>query len=63
MWVTSAALIGAVIGYAFDGTARPLALALLASGVACLLLVLFSEKGRLFAPPQAQQRYPAGMRS
>ncbi|MEM7701414.1 MAG: multidrug effflux MFS transporter [Pseudomonadota bacterium] len=61
--MTSAALIGAMIGYAFDGTARPLALALLASGIACLLLVLFSEKGRLFAPPQAQQRYPSGMRS
>ncbi|MDJ0979812.1 MAG: multidrug effflux MFS transporter [Erythrobacter sp.] len=61
--MTSAALIGAAIGQAFDGTARPLALALLASGVACLLLILFSEKGRLFAPPQAQQRYPSGMRS
>lgn len=61
--MTSAALVGAMIGYAFDGTARPLALALLASGIACLLLVLFSEKGRLFAPPQAQQRYPSGMRS
>ncbi|MEO0463248.1 MAG: multidrug effflux MFS transporter [Pseudomonadota bacterium] len=61
--MTSAAVIGAIIGYAFDGTARPLALALLASGIACLLLVLFSEKGRLFSPPQAQQRFPANVRS
>ena len=61
--MTSAALLGAMIGYAFDGTARPLAVALLFSGIACLLLVLFSEKGRLFAAPQAQQRYPTGMRS
>ncbi len=61
--MTVAAILGAIIGYAFDGTARPLALALLASGIACLLLVLFSEKGRLFAPPQAQQRYPSAMRS
>ena len=61
--MTSAAVIGAVIGQAFDGTARPLALSLLVSGIICLLLVLFSEKGRLFAPPQAQQRYPSGMRS
>ena len=49
--LTTAAVIGAGIGYAFDGTARPLALALLASGIACLLLVLFSEKGKLFGPP------------
>ncbi|MEM6827662.1 MAG: multidrug effflux MFS transporter [Pseudomonadota bacterium] len=61
--MTSAALVGALIGQAFDGTARPLALALLASGIACLLLVLFSEKGRLFAPPQAVNRYPASIRS
>ena len=61
--LTVAAVIGGGIGYAFDGTARPLALALLASGIVCLLLVLFSEKGRLFAPPQAVQRYPSGMRS
>ncbi|MGB3471072.1 MAG: multidrug effflux MFS transporter [Erythrobacter sp.] len=61
--MTIAALIGGLIGQAFDGTARPLALALLASGIACLLLVLFSEKGRLFSPPQAQQRYPSAMRS
>ncbi|MEO1649195.1 MAG: multidrug effflux MFS transporter [Pseudomonadota bacterium] len=61
--MTSAALVGALIGQAFDGTARPLALALLASGIACLLLVLFSEKGRLFAPPQALNRYPASIRS
>lgn len=49
--MTMAAVLGAGIGYAFDGTARPLALALLASGIACLLLVLFSEKGKLFGPP------------
>ncbi len=61
--MTFAAVIGAVIGYAFDGTARPLALALFASGIACVLLVLLSEKGRLFAPPQAQERFPATMRS
>ena len=61
--MTSAALIGAMIGYAFDGTARPLAIALLVSGIICLALVLFSEKGRLFAPPQAQQRFPSAMRS
>ena len=48
--MTMAALLGGAIGYAFDGTARPLALALLASGLVCLMLVLLSEKGRLFGP-------------
>jgi DHA1 family bicyclomycin/chloramphenicol resistance-like MFS transporter len=48
--MTFAALLGSGIGYAFDGTARPLALALLASGFACLALVLLSEKGKLFGP-------------
>jgi DHA1 family bicyclomycin/chloramphenicol resistance-like MFS transporter len=52
--MTMAALLGGVIGYAFDGTARPLALALLASGLACLVLVLWSEKGKLFGPSDAE---------
>ncbi|MDJ0643175.1 MAG: multidrug effflux MFS transporter [Erythrobacter sp.] len=51
--MTTASLLGGAIGYAFDGTARPLALALLAAGIVCLLLVLFSEKGKLFGPPDA----------
>lgn len=41
-------VIGIVVGQAYDGTAHPLALALLMSGVFSLLLVLFSEKGKLF---------------
>jgi DHA1 family bicyclomycin/chloramphenicol resistance-like MFS transporter len=52
--MTTAAMLGGAIGYAFDGTARPLALALLASGLACLVLVLWSEKGRLFGPSDAE---------
>jgi MFS transporter, DHA1 family, multidrug resistance protein len=52
--MTMAALLGGAIGYAFDGTARPLALALLASGLACLVLVLWSEKGKLFGPSDAE---------
>ncbi|MBV7266146.1 multidrug effflux MFS transporter [Erythrobacter ani] len=50
--LTMAALLGAAIGYAYDGTAQPLALSLLASGLVCLALVLFSEKGKLFGPPE-----------
>jgi DHA1 family bicyclomycin/chloramphenicol resistance-like MFS transporter len=52
--MTMAALLGGSIGYAFDGTARPLALALLASGLACLVLVLWSERGKLFGPSDAE---------
>jgi DHA1 family bicyclomycin/chloramphenicol resistance-like MFS transporter len=43
-----AASLGALIGQAFDGTARPLAWALLAGGLTALGLVLYSEQGRLF---------------
>ena len=52
--MTTAALLGGAIGYAFDGTARPLALSLLASGLVCLALVLLSEKGKLFGPSDAE---------
>lgn len=43
-----AAVVGLVIGQAYDGTARPFALALLIGSVTALALVLFSEKGKLF---------------
>jgi DHA1 family bicyclomycin/chloramphenicol resistance-like MFS transporter len=43
-----AALVGLVIGQAYDGTARPFALALLIGSVSALLLVSYSEKGKLF---------------
>jgi DHA1 family bicyclomycin/chloramphenicol resistance-like MFS transporter len=43
-----AALVGIVIGQSYDGTARPFAFALLIGSSAALLLVLFSERGRLF---------------
>ena len=49
--MTTGALLGAGIGYAYDGTARPLALALLVTATVSLLLVLFSERGALFGPP------------
>jgi len=55
--MTVAAVLGAAIGYAYDGTAQPLALSLLASGLVCLALVLFSEKGRLFGPPEPEMGF------
>ncbi|QZD87480.1 multidrug effflux MFS transporter [Qipengyuania psychrotolerans] len=46
--MTSGALLGAYVGYAYDGTARPLATALLITAVLTLVFVLFSERGALF---------------
>lgn len=50
-------LLGGAIGQAFDGTARPLATALLVGGLVALALVGYSERGRLFRrlhPPGRQ---------
>lgn len=49
--MVTAAILGATIGYAYNGTAQPLATALVSAAVISLLLVLFAEKGRLFGPP------------
>lgn len=53
--MVTASLIGAAIGQSYDGTARPFAAALLAAGLGCLGLILFSEHGRLF-----RRVYPRG---
>jgi DHA1 family bicyclomycin/chloramphenicol resistance-like MFS transporter len=50
------AALGAWIGQAYDGTALPLALALLVAGVVALALVLYSERGRLFRRRHGQVR-------
>lgn len=42
------AMIGLVMGRAYDGTATPLTVSLVVIGVGILLLVLYSERGRLF---------------
>jgi DHA1 family bicyclomycin/chloramphenicol resistance-like MFS transporter len=41
-------VLGAAVGRAYDGSALPLTLALLCFGVLALVLVLYSEGGRLF---------------
>ena len=46
--MVASACIGALIGQAYDGTARPLAVALTLAGSLTLGLVLFTEEGRLF---------------
>jgi DHA1 family bicyclomycin/chloramphenicol resistance-like MFS transporter len=52
-----AALVGLAIGQAYDGTARPFAMALVVCSVLALLFVLYSEKGRLF-----RRKNPPGTR-
>ena len=52
--MTTGAVLGAAIGYAYDGSAKPLALALLVGGLVSLTLVLITERGRLFGPPEAE---------
>ncbi len=46
--MSGAALVGALIGQFYDGTARPFALSLLVSSILALLFVLHSERGVLF---------------
>ena len=50
-----AAVVGIAVGQAYDGTARPLALWMLTASLLVLLLILFSERGKLF-----QRRNPPG---
>lgn len=50
------AIVGAMVGQFYDGTARPLAYGIIGAGICSLLLVLYSESGRLFrrlTPPGA----------
>ena len=44
------ALLGSLLDRAFDGTIRPMALGFLVYGLVALGLVLWGERGRLFAP-------------
>lgn len=43
-------IVGLVIGQAFDGTVLPLSVGFLATGVLSLIVVYWTERGRLFAP-------------
>ena len=52
--MVTASLLGAGIGFAYDGTAIPLASALFGGALVCVGLVLFAERGKLFGPPVAE---------
>lgn len=51
-----ASIIGSLIGQAYDGTSEPLVWSMLFAGFATFILVLFSERGKLFR----RLHYPAG---
>ncbi len=48
--VTGGAVVGALIGQAFDGTTIPLVLGFLLAGLVALAIVAVTERGRLFRP-------------
>lgn len=54
-------VLGSMVGAAFNDTAQPLAYALFGFGLLALVLVLYSEKGRLFrriTPPGVARPVP-----
>jgi DHA1 family bicyclomycin/chloramphenicol resistance-like MFS transporter len=53
--MVTGAVLGSAIGFAYDGTARPLATAMLSCGLLALAAILYSEKGRLFARRTVQR--------
>ena len=55
--MTGGALLGALVGRAFDGTTTPLHLAFLTGGIVALAIVAIVERGKLFTPI-AQQPEP-----
>jgi DHA1 family bicyclomycin/chloramphenicol resistance-like MFS transporter len=55
--MTTGAVMGAVIGQAYDGTARPLAIAMVICSCLGLACILFSERGKLFRAPGEARRY------
>ena len=50
--MTCVALIGYEVGQRFDGTVIPLTLGFVGCGLAALLIVTITERGRLFQPAQ-----------
>ena len=55
--MVTGAVLGAAIGRAYNGTAMPLAIAMLTCSIIGILLVLFSERGKLFRRPGEARKY------
>ncbi|WP_095012843.1 multidrug effflux MFS transporter [Tsuneonella mangrovi] len=58
--MTLGSAVGIAIGQAYDGSARPIAFALLTCSLMSLALVLFSERGQLFTRPGDVRKFPGG---
>lgn len=55
--MVTGAVLGALIGQAYDGTALPLGIAMTVCAVIALVMVLYSERGRLFRRPGEARKY------
>lgn len=55
--MVTGALLGAAIGQAYDGTSLPLSIAMVVCASAAILMVLYSERGKLFRRPGQARRY------
>ncbi|OGS55137.1 MAG: Bcr/CflA subfamily drug resistance transporter [Erythrobacter sp. RIFCSPHIGHO2_12_FULL_63_10] len=55
--MVTGAVLGALIGQAYDGTAFPLGAAMTACAILSLALVLYSERGKLFRRPGEAHKY------
>jgi len=55
--MTTGAVMGALIGQAYDGTAGPLATAMVICSCLGLACILYSERGKLFRAPGEARRY------
>lgn len=55
--MVTGAVLGAMIGQAYDGTAFPLGVAMTICAIIALALVLYSERGKLFRRPGEAHKY------
>src|SRR3546814_755328 len=55
--MVTGAVLGALIGQAYDGSAFPLGVAMTACATLSLALVLYSERGKLFRRPGEARKY------
>jgi len=55
--MVTGAVLGAAIGQAYDGTAFPLGVAMTLCALTALVLVLYSERGKLFRRPNQARLY------